>query len=333
MNYEEIKKHKDSYKITENEYICPICKIHKTTKGFLQHVKNHFIKRNLTNFYKAGKVSCKNLHKIAIEKYNKNPNKCKYCQKEILAKENDNIGSIKEKIFCDRSCSSKYNNSGRLKSEITKEKISNSLKNKNLDKICLQCQIKFHAKNIKNLFCSRNCSHKYKFGDDFLTKEKLIEEINNFVITNGYVPTSKMNPCWMSMSKSYFGSWNNMIKSLGHEPHNQKYGKGSYKCKDGDIADSISEMIVDNWLYENRIDHERRKKYHNSKRNCDFWTIKDGNEFWIEYFGLAGEDEQYDIAIEEKRKISKDNNLNLIEIYHYDLYPVNMLSEKLNLLI
>ena len=54
MNYYNILKEKEKYKIAENLYKCPICEAEKTIKGFIQHVKNHFYERNLTNFRNAG---------------------------------------------------------------------------------------------------------------------------------------------------------------------------------------------------------------------------------------------------------------------------------------
>ena len=74
----------------------------------------------------------------------------------------------------------------------------------------------------------------------------MIKWINDFVVNNGYVPTSKMNRRMNRLAIQNYGSWNNAIKELGYEPHSQKYKKGCFRCKDGHIADSISEMMVDN---------------------------------------------------------------------------------------
>ena len=54
MNYYDILKEREKYKIAENLYKCPICKAEKTIKGFMQHVKNHFFERDISNFRNAG---------------------------------------------------------------------------------------------------------------------------------------------------------------------------------------------------------------------------------------------------------------------------------------
>jgi hypothetical protein len=155
----------------------------------------------------------------------------------------------------------------------------------------------------------------------------LIKWVDDFVANNGYVPTSKMNRRMSRLAIKIYGSWNNAIKELGYEPHSQKYKKGYFPCKDGHVADSISEMMVDNWLFKNNIKHERRKKYPNSKKDCDFYLID--FDIWLEYFGLANEDEIYDKNIIEKEKIATENNLKLIGIKHEDLFPKMNLLKKL----
>ena len=54
MNYYDILKEREKYKIAENLYKCTICKAEKTIKGFMQHVKNHFFERDISNFRNAG---------------------------------------------------------------------------------------------------------------------------------------------------------------------------------------------------------------------------------------------------------------------------------------
>jgi len=84
------------------------------------------------------------------------------------------------------------------------------------------------------------------------------------------------------------------------------------------MADSISERIVDNWLHDHGLVHEKNKKYPNSKMNCDFYLID--HDIWIEYFGLIGV-EEYDKGVEIKKDVAKDNGLTLISLTPDDLYP------------
>lgn len=48
-----------------------------------------------------------------IDEYNQNPNKCLYCGKDILASYDQKLYNIKNKKFCNQSCSAKYNNQNR----------------------------------------------------------------------------------------------------------------------------------------------------------------------------------------------------------------------------
>lgn len=47
---------------------------------------------------------------LAREEYNANPNMCQECQDPILCSEDDKLGYIRKKRFCNSSCSAKYNN-------------------------------------------------------------------------------------------------------------------------------------------------------------------------------------------------------------------------------
>lgn len=109
---------------------------------------------------------------------------CKQCGKSFIKK-------YKEQKFCCRSCSVTYNNTGRLHSKETKEKISETLKklkpkkeNKKQVKIeklikkyvCLECGKMFNGNNGKSKFCSLECSvsyrHKMRYKDFIENNEK-----------------------------------------------------------------------------------------------------------------------------------------------------------------
>lgn len=339
MNYYDILKEREKYKIAENLYKCPICKAEKTIKGFIQHVKNHFFERDISNFRNAGNEKNKKLHRSVIDNYNKKPNMCLYCNEPILAKEHEKIYYVKKRKFCSSSCSAKYSNTHRCKDIYLKIKetwniklqngeVDEIVKNRNQvrrkieEKECAFCGKIFTVRKNKQVFCSSECREK-SYG----SKEELIEWANDFIKNNGFVPTSKISGRMTRLAKENFGSWNNFIKELGYEPRKQMYGKGSYLCKDGHISDSISEIVIDNWLFENNIKHERRKIYPNSKKDCDFYLSD--YDIWIEFFGLLGEDDKYDKTAEEKRTIARENGINMLEITAKDLFPKNKLEEKI----
>ena len=52
-----------------------------------------------------------------INKYNSNPNICKYCNKPIIATDKDRLSDIKRKKFCNSSCAASYNNKGNVKNK------------------------------------------------------------------------------------------------------------------------------------------------------------------------------------------------------------------------
>ena len=115
------------------------------------------------------------------EEYNKNPNKCKCCNADILYKEGYRINDIKRKKFCNKSCAGKFNNLGRKKTVETKKKLSEKAKSnpngclapnyirkerKKIYKICsnLNCGIFFQLKANRKKYCSTQCHKKNSGG-------------------------------------------------------------------------------------------------------------------------------------------------------------------------
>jgi hypothetical protein len=114
----------------------------------------------------------------------------------------------------------------------------------------------------------------------------------------------------------FFGSWNKGMEELGFKPNTEHMLRLNLVCKDGHRADSQSERIIDDYLFESKIEHERSKLYPNSKRNCDFYLTD--FDVWIEYFGLTGISE-YDEIVLEKKALVNQYNLKFIAILPEDL--------------
>jgi hypothetical protein len=55
-----------------------------------------------------------------IDEYNKNPNICKFCKKPIIAPYNKKLCDIKRKVFCSRSCATKFNNLKNIRNKTGK---------------------------------------------------------------------------------------------------------------------------------------------------------------------------------------------------------------------
>jgi len=194
---------------------------------------------------------------------------------------------------------------------------------------CIVCGKIFKQYRNKKC-CSSKCGKIYQFGSSPYTKEEMINKIVE--ISKKINRTPQRRECQRKLSGAavkFFGSWNKLMEHCGLKPNHSKYQKIRVKCNDGHMADSISEKMVDEWLFENKIKHERSKIYpgNNGMFNCDFYLPD--YDIWLEYFGLIGQVEEYDKGVELKRQIAKDNNLNFIEIIPSDLYPKNRLDSFL----
>jgi hypothetical protein len=97
-----------------------------------------------------------------------------------------------------------------------------------------------------------------------------------------------------------------------------------YACDDGHYVRSLSEMLIDNWLNKNNIKHEYEKLVEipnlpNITIVCDFY-LPDKN-IYIEYWGKY--DEAYIARKHAKKKIYKENNINLIELDYNTIKDIN----------
>jgi hypothetical protein len=101
------------------------------------------------------------------------------------------------------------------------------------------------------------------------------------------------------------------------------------KAKDGHVCDSVSEALIDNWLFDHEIPHERNAKYPETKHRAD-WKIQNGD--FVEYFGLAKDSPRYDRSVGQKQKLCRQHNINLVSLYPSDLYPKIVLDNKLGFL-
>lgn len=90
--------------------------------------------------YIASKEKLEKQKQERIETYNINPKKCKECNQAIEYKR-------KNKNFCGRSCSAKFNNKNKIKSL----------------PFCLMCGDK--TKRLKSKYCSSRCAIDYKWSN------------------------------------------------------------------------------------------------------------------------------------------------------------------------
>ena len=168
------------------------------------------------------------------------------------------------------------------------------------------------------------------------TKEKLLLTIREFVEKHGRVPTknefvhSHFYPDHMTY-RDNFGTWNDAIKEAGYKLNENWFSRRNLCAKDGHCCNSISEIIIDDWLSENNVSHTREVLYPEGRYRCDFVV----NNTFVEFFGLSnvsGVCLNYNEIIVRKREMCKKHNIRLIEIYEKNLYNLDQfLSKKLGI--
>lgn len=161
------------------------------------------------------------------------------------------------------------------------------------------------------------------------SKEILLDMIKNFYVKSARIPTKReFNTHWQPFRR-VFGNWNEAIKQAGLETNPVMFAK-KFTANDGHKCDSLSEKIIDDWLYARDVKHEINFPYPgNDGFTADFKI----EEFWIEFFGLSGELKRYDELKDIKINLAKRLNLNLIEIYPDDIFPNSKLDIKLRELL
>lgn len=102
------------------------------------------------------------------------------------------------------------------------------------------------------------------------------------------------------------------------------YKRRNATAKDGHLCDSISEVIIDNWLSDHNIGHIKNASYPNTHHKAD-WAVRG---VFIEYFGLAEDSPRYDRIISKKKLLCRRLGIPLVEIYPKDIYPHILLEQK-----
>ena len=286
--------------------------------------------------------------------------KCKKCGKvfskyHIHVRENKELG---HNFYCSPKCLSEFKKTGqwlicenqdcnkkfyRVKHAIIDHNfcsqscaaiINNQRYPKWPKRYCLICKKEF--KNRSSEYCSTKCGYvatsNYRSGKSKYTQEQIISTIKDFYQQHQRTPAKREVLEVVGCATRKFGSWTTAIQAAGLIPHrshdHRMYRRMKTKANDGHVCDSISEAIIDNWLAENKIPHARDIRYPTTNHKAD-WAVKNNNVF-IEYFGLAKDSPRYDREVKLKKKLCRQNNIKLIEIYPKNLYPINRLDEILD---
>lgn len=241
--------------------------------------------------------------------------KCENCGKNFGRQ----LNAISTHNYCSQSCAAIANNKKHP------ERGGKTIKCENCKKIFKQWLVGSNKK-----FCSMRCFATAKLYD----KEKLIKIIKSNAKKLKRVPARR--EFWGGIDKAcvrLFGSWNKAVLAAGFTPNrshdNRMYKRIIAKSKDGHLCDSMSEILIDNWLYKNKIIHKKDVSYPNTHHVAD-WEINSKNKkIFVEYFGLANDSARYDRSVKQKIALCKKQNIPLIAIYPKNLYPKTYLDFNL----
>ena len=157
-----------------------------------------------------------------------------------------------------------------------------------------------------------------------ISVSQIIGELKKFNKENNRIPYKKEYK-HTKAARSRFGTWNKAIIAAGLKPNPVKFAN-KYIANDGHRCDSLSEKIIDDWLFAKGIKHEIKVPYNYQRMTADF---RIGNTY-IEFFGLAGKIKSYDNLLKKKQALWKEKNLRAISIYPSDLFPKNNLEKIFN---
>ena len=260
------------------------------------------------------------------------PCTCHQCGSDLLVRKSAWDKSNTKHFFCSQGCAAIFNNTGRVHSEQSKENVRSAAKQNAQRKgtrtkkaICIVCGKPFNSRDGKQA-CSTPCGQILQFGALPLTQEEVLGQLQSFPVGSDATLSSKRVPVRLKQSAvRFFTTWNAAIAAAGLNPNIKYMHKKRLMCRDGHIADSVSERTIDDWLFKAGVRHNRSKIYPGRTRlNCDFYLPD--YDIWLEYFGLWRNYPAYDEVVKEKYDIARTHGLKLIGVTSDMLYPVFSLN-------
>jgi hypothetical protein len=199
-------------------YTCPQCnKTYENLRQLIGHRKIHSEKYilNKENIFKNNSELYK---KRALDKYNLNPRYCKFCNKRF---DYNVVKADCKKRYCNRSCSASHNNRGRIRSETSKNKISQKLKERFnviiIDTSCKSCNKTIKVKKIHK-HIGNYCTDCIKMRNNATIKKYNCIVCNKNILKNKF---KMCKSCWI-ISEEF-------AKQRGN--YRKNFIKGYYFCK------------------------------------------------------------------------------------------------------
>jgi predicted nucleic acid-binding Zn ribbon protein len=181
----------------------------------------------------------------------------------------------------------------------------------------------------KNKYCSNKCQRQHQKPTRDQSRSKVLKQLHIFAKTHERTPLKKELCSIYRPARDIFGTWNNAIKAAGLAPNPLLFAKRQV-AKDGHMCDSMSEKIIDNWLYSKGVPHKINVPYPGQKKLTVDFLI---DNIWIEFFGLSGQLHKYDELVDKKLSIAKQKKLLLVKLYPKHLFPQNKLDTVLGFLV
>lgn len=221
---------------------------------------------------------------------------------------------------------------------------NNETNNNNL--FCRQCykEIKYikenfnHNKNSRQITnqyyeiysSSLNTDNKETLNDNFLYLYALAEE-NNHINENSTL-LNKVKKDIFNLIENFNSKEikNKTSNNINDEDFRSKWPR-EHQCDDGHYVRSLSEMIIDNWLYNNGYVHAYEKSVY-METNPDAVVLSDFYlpklNVYIEFWGIE-EDEKYLKRKNEKIQLYDNNNYQRIDLTEKDIKRLNDIMPKI----
>ena len=111
----------------------------------------------------------------------------------------------------------------------------------------------------------------------------------------------------------------------------RKKWPAEHQCEDGHYVRSLSEMLIDNWLYNHGYIHAYEKSVY-METNEDAIVLSDfylpTADLYIEFWGIE-DDERYEKRKETKIKLYNENNILLENLYEKDIKRLNDIMPRM----